>query len=74
MYLQRKLDDAELIDLLASHTNRLTQIMTWGETYEGEYDTCRRTIEFIQNEILQRRGFQMNSVLNDGYRQQDSAA
>ena len=31
--------------------------MIYGETYTGEYDTCRRTIELIQNEVLLRRGF-----------------
>ena len=62
MYLHRKLEDSELVDLVAIHTNRLTQIMIYGETYVGEYDTCRRTIEFIQNEILSRRGFYIKSV------------
>ena len=62
MYLQRKLEDAELIDLVAIHTNRLTQIMIYGESYPGEYDTCRRTVEFIQNEILSRRGFYIKSA------------
>ena len=74
MYLHRKLEDSELIDLLAVHTNRLTQIMIFGESYKGEYDTCRRTIELIQNEVLARRGFYINTTLNDNFRQQDSAA
>ena len=62
MYLHRRLEDSELIDLLAIHTNRLTQIMIYGETYLGEYDTCRLTIELIQNEVLSRRGFYINKV------------
>ena len=62
MYLHRKIEDAELIDLLAIHTNRLTQMMIYGETYIGEYETCRSTIELIQNEILSRRGFCMNTA------------
>lgn len=74
MYLHRKLEDSELIDLLATHTNRLTQIMVFGESYPGEYDTCRRTIELIQNEVLARRGFYINSVYNENFKQQDSAA
>lgn len=74
MYLHRKLDDSELIDLLAAHTNRLTQIMIFGESYSGEYDICRRTIELIQNEVLARRGFYINSAYNENFRQQDSAA
>ena len=62
MYLHRTLEDSELIDLLAIHTNRLTQIMIYGESYSNEYDTCRRTIELIQNEVLSRRGFYRNTT------------
>jgi hypothetical protein len=62
MYLHRKLEDSELIDLLAMHTNRLTHIMIYGESYMGEYETCRRTIELIQNEVLCRRGFYSNTT------------
>jgi len=62
MYLHRRLDDSEVIDLLAIHTNRLTQILIYGETYTGEYDTCRSTVELIQNEILSRRGFYVNTT------------
>jgi len=72
MYLHRKLEDSELIDLLAIHTNRLTQIMISGEAYNGEYDTCRRTIELIQNDILARRGFYINNVYSDNFKNQDS--
>jgi len=72
--LHRKLDDSELFDLLAIHTNRLTQIMIYGETYTGEYDTCRRTIEMIQNEVHARRGFHMNTTSYSGTFKQDSAA
>ena len=74
MYLHRKLEDSELIDLLAIHTHRLTQIMMFGETYTGEYDTCRRTIELIQNNILERKGHYLNTVYNDKFKPQDSAA
>lgn len=55
MYLHRQLEDYELIDLLAIHTNRLTQIMIFGESYVGEYDICRHTVILIQKEILQRK-------------------
>ena len=61
MYLHRKLEDPELIDLLAIHTNRLTQMMIYGESYTGEYEACRTTIELIQDEILSRRGFLINT-------------
>lgn len=62
MYLHRKSDNSELIDLLATHTNRLTQMMLYGETYNGEYDACRRTIELLQNEVLARKRFYRNSL------------
>jgi len=74
MYLHRRLEDSELIDLLAIHTNRLTQIMICGESYLGEYETCRRTIELIQNEILSRRGFYINKVSYNQNFKQSSAA
>ena len=74
MYLHRRLEDSELIDLLAIHTHRLTQIMIDGESYLNEYDTCRRTIELIQNEVLSRRGFYINKVSYDKGLKQSSAA
>jgi hypothetical protein len=55
MYLHRKLEYAELIDLLVIHTNRLIQITIYGETYNGEYEVCKRTIELVQNEITSRQ-------------------
>lgn len=73
MYLHRKLEDSELIDLLATHTHRLTQIMIYGESYLNEYDTCRRTIELIQNEVLSRRGFYRNSTSYNEIFNQSSA-
>ena len=57
MYLHRKLENRELIDLLVIHTNRLTQIMIYGETYFGEYEICKRTIELVQSEILYRQPY-----------------
>jgi hypothetical protein len=60
MYLHRKLENRELIDLLAIHTHRLTQIMIYGESYLGEYQTCRRTIELIQDEVFSRSDFYRN--------------
>ena len=74
MYLHRKLEYSELIDLLAIHTNRLTQIMIYGESYGGEYKTCRRTIELIQNEVLSRRGFYINNISYDKNLNQSPAA
>ena len=74
MHLHRKIEDSELIDLLAIHTNRLTQIMIYGESYLGEYETCRRTIELIQNDVLTRRGFYLNGVSYDKEFNQPSAA
>ena len=57
MYLHRKLEYPELIDLLVIHTNRLTQIMIYGETYVGEYEICKRTIGLVQSEILSRQPY-----------------
>jgi len=48
--------------------------MIFGESYAGEYDTCRRTIELIQNDILERRGFYINSTYSENFKRQDSAA
>jgi hypothetical protein len=66
MYQYRKLKDPELIDLLAIHTNRLTQIMIHGETYIGEYDVCKRTIELLQGEIISRKPYLMKPALVNG--------
>ena len=57
MYLHRKLENPELIDLLVVHTNRFTRILIHGETYVGEYEVCKRTIELIQDEIFSRQPY-----------------
>ena len=57
MYLHRKLRSPELIDLLVIHTKRFTRIIMHGETYVGEYEVCKRTIELIQAEILSRQSY-----------------
>jgi hypothetical protein len=64
MYLHRSLGDRELIDLLALHTNRLSQIKLYGERYYGEYDTCMRTIEVIQTEINSRQDYTLKPAFN----------
>ena len=64
MYLHRSLGDQELIDLLALHTNRLSQIKMYGERFRGEYDTCMRTIEVIQEEINSRYEYTLKPVIN----------
>ena len=64
MYLHRKLESQELIDLLVIHTNRFTQIMIHGETYVGEYNVCKRTIELIQAEIFSRQHYYLKPSLN----------
>ena len=66
MYLHRKLDNPELIDLLVIHTNRLTQIMIYGETYFGEYEICKRTIELVQSEILSRQPYLIRPAFING--------
>ncbi|HEV8273728.1 MAG TPA: hypothetical protein VGQ04_20590 [Chitinophagaceae bacterium] len=73
MYLHRKLENPELIDLLAIHTHRLTQIMVYGESYGGEYETCRRTIELLQNEVFFRKGVCRNTTYYKGSFNQSSA-
>jgi len=65
MYLHRKLRNPELIDLLAIHTNRFTQIMIHGETYVGEYEVCKRTVELIQNEIYCRQPYYLSFSFNN---------
>ena len=57
MDFYRDADDFVLLDLLAEHTNRLTQMMIYGETYKGEYYASKCTVELLQDEILSRRGF-----------------
>jgi hypothetical protein len=74
MYLSRKLEDPDLIDLLAIHTNRLTQMMIFGENYKGEYDTCRRIIETLQHEIQLRRELYINTVSSNTNFNRSSAA
>ena len=66
MYLHRKLENLELIDLLVIHTNRLTQIMIYGESYVGEYEICKRTIELVQSEIISRPPYLMKPVFING--------
>ena len=66
MYLHRKLETEELIDLLAMHTNRITQLMIYGETYFGEYEVCKRTIELIQNEIFSRTRHYLKPACESG--------
>ena len=66
MYLHRKLEYPELIDLLVIHTNRLTQIMIYGETYSGEYEICKRTIELVQNEIISRQPYLIKPAFING--------
>ena len=65
MYLHRKLENLELMDLLVIHTNRFTQIMIHGETYVGEYDVCKRTIELIQAEIFSRQPYYLKPSFNN---------
>ena len=56
MYFYHNVDDSVLLDLLAKHTNRLTQIMIYGEMYAGEYRACKKMLELLQKEITSRNG------------------
>lgn len=66
MYLHRKLESPELVDLLVIHTNRFIQIMIYGETYGGEYNVCKRTIELIQDEIFSRQPYNLKPSFSSG--------
>ena len=69
MYRHRKLENPELIDLLAMQTKRLMQIMFYGETFFGEYEVCKQTIELIQDEILARRNYISHPAINSNFNQ-----
>ena len=64
MYFYQKARESVLVDLLAIHTNRLTQLMIKGETYPGEYNSCKRTIQLIQREIIYKGQIDLNTVLS----------
>jgi hypothetical protein len=73
MYLHRKLENLELMDLLVIHTNRFIQIMIHGETYVGEYKVCKRTIELIQAEIFSRQSYFLTPSFNNSVRFDNSS-
>ena len=54
MYFYHKVEDSVLLDLLTIHTNRLTQILIYGESYSGEYRTCKKVLELLQEEFMSR--------------------
>ena len=66
MQLHQTLENRELVDLLVIHTNRLTQIMIYGETYVGEYEICKRTIELVQQEIISRQPYLLKPAFING--------
>ena len=66
MQLHLTLENRELVDLLVIHTNRLTQIMIYGETYVGEYEICKRTIELVQQEIISRQPYLLKPAFING--------
>ena len=74
MDFYRNADDFVLLDLLAEHTNRLTQMMIYGETYKGEYNAAKHTVELLQDEIITRRGFYVGAVSYGKTSNQPSAA
>ena len=67
-------DDFVLLDLLAEHTNRLTQMMIYGETYKGEYNASKCTVELLQNELITRRGFYVSAPSYSTFFNQSSVA
>ena len=70
----RDADDLVLLDLLAEHTNRLTQMMIYGETYKGEYNASKYTVELLQDELMTRRGFYLSGPSYSKTFDQSSAA
>jgi hypothetical protein len=74
MDFYHKADDSVLLDLLVVHTNRLTQILIYGETNKGEYSASKRTVELLQNEIRSRRGFYVSAASSNKTFDQSSAA
>ena len=54
MYYYQKVDDTVLVDLLALHTTQLTNIKISGETYKGEYSSCKMATELLQVEFIYR--------------------
>lgn len=74
MDFYHKADDSVLLDLLAVHTNRLTQMMIYGESYKGEYNASKRIVELLQNEIATRRGFYVSTASSNKIFNQSLAA
>jgi len=74
MHFYRVADDSVLLDLLAEHTNRLTQMMIYGENYKGEYNASKRTVELLQDEINARRGFYVSAAAHGKTFNQSSVA
>ena len=73
MDFYHKADDSVLLDLLAVHTNRLTQMMIYGETYKGEYNASKRIVELLQDEIITRRGFYVSEAAYRTFNQSSAA-
>jgi len=40
--------------------------MIYGETYVGEYEICKRTIELVQSEIISRPPYLMKPAFING--------
>jgi hypothetical protein len=74
MDFYRDADDFVLLDLLADHTNRLTQMMIYGESYKGEYNLYKQNVELLQDELITRRGFYVSAPSYTNFFNQSSAA
>jgi hypothetical protein len=58
------LEMSTLLDMLAEHTIRYSQMMSDGTTNE-EYESCRMLISAIQEEILRRKqSFEQNTSVS----------
>ena len=40
--------------------------MIYGETYVGEYEICKRTIELVQQEIISRQPYLLKPAFING--------
>jgi hypothetical protein len=57
-------DTSELMDLLARHTQRFTELFTNNEL-GNEYENCKNMIEELQEEIAYRKVLPSNTSVSD---------
>jgi hypothetical protein len=60
----QNLDLSALVDMLSEHTVKYTRILANGGN-KDEYNKCRKTIQFLQREIADRKNSDGNSTVNN---------